>query len=373
MENIIPSIVVFGNTGSGKSALANTLVGQENIFKESEEVESETMETKGEYGFFDHQLTFIIDTPGINDASGLDTPHLVSMAQYIKEHIEIKAFIIVIHYIPARLDIGVKRLFQLVSNMYPGKKWYHNLGVVWSNYYPNLTEKQKQQKQSKIDGFKRFIKMYIVPSITDDELNSIPHYFVDSIEAREENNNSSREELKHLIAWVSQLKTLQDNLGEIQKVEAEIMSREEEFETKILNEKTILNIKYILEAKFKREKLIMYNGDITYTDWEEVPDSRKETKENLPVKPVGKPTIEKRIRIENEKPVKIVTGKKEVGPRRYLGLFGPKDKVDKGYIEYATNFINEERKCQPMNDGTVNYGEWIEKSRKRERSRTHFP
>jgi len=370
MENIIPSIVIFGNTGSGKSTLANTLVGQENIFKESDEVESETMETKGEYGFFDHQLTFIIDTPGMNDVSGLDSPHLKSMAQYIKEHIEIKAFIIVISFMHMRLDEGVKKLFQLVSNMYPGKKWYHNLGVVWSNYYPNLNEKQNKQ-QPKLDGFKRFMREHIVPSITDDELDSIPQYFVDSVEAREENNNRSREELKKLIAWASQLKTLQENLGEIQEVDASIMSREEEFETKILSEKTILNTKYIVESTYKREKLIKYNGDISYTDWKEVPDTRKEIKECLPIEPIGKPSIEKRKRIENEKPVKIITGKRPVGKRRYL-LFGPRKRVDTGYIEYATNTLEEERTCQPMNDGTVRYGNWVEKSRKRERSRTPF-
>ena len=62
MTERIPSIVVFGNTGSGKSCLSNTLVGMENAFQESENVESETMETKGKNGVFDNQPTFIIDT-----------------------------------------------------------------------------------------------------------------------------------------------------------------------------------------------------------------------------------------------------------------------------------------------------------------------
>ena len=62
--------------------------------------------------------------------------------------------------------------------MYPGKKWYHNLAVVWSFYYKNLTTQQKKQ-EPKREGFKRFIRKYIVPNISDDELNSIRQYFVD--------------------------------------------------------------------------------------------------------------------------------------------------------------------------------------------------
>ena len=131
------------------------------------------METKGKSGIFDGQPTFIIDTPGIHDASRLDTPHLVEMTQYIKNHKKVKAFVIVINFLNVKLDDGVKRLFQLVSNTYPGKKWHHNLAVVWSFYYPNLTEKQNKQ-EPKREGFKRFIRKYIVPNITDDELNSIP-------------------------------------------------------------------------------------------------------------------------------------------------------------------------------------------------------
>lgn len=343
MASQIPAIVVFGNEGSGKSTLSNTLVGSEDAFQESDYEKSKTMEIKGKMGLFDNQPTFIIDTPGIHNVSELDTPHLEAMSQYIKEHKEVKAFIIVINFLNVKLDEGIKRVFQLFSNMYPGKKWYHNLGVVWSFYYKNLTENQKSQTQKR-EGFKRFLKKYIVPSITDDELNDIPQYFVDSVEAREENNNSSREELKHLVAWVSQLNTLQENLGDIMEVDMNIQSKEEEIKTEILNERTVLNIKTILKAKFRREKLIMYDGSISYTDWEEIPDSREEIKETLPVIPIGKPTIEKRERIENTKPLRVVTGKRSVGNRKYI-IAGPRQKVETGYYEIITHTINEERTC----------------------------
>ena len=369
MVERIPSIVVFGNTGSGKSALSNTLVGSENVFKESDDVESETMETKGENGIFDNQPTFIIDTPGINDTSGLDTPHLVEMVQYIKEHKEVQAFVIVINFFNMRLDDRIKRLFQLVSNMYPNKKWYHNLAVIWSFYLSSLNQKLNKQ-EPKREGFKRFMKKYIVPNISDDELNNIPQYFIDSIEAREE-GNKSREELKHLVAWVSQLNTLQDNFGEIQEVDAEVKSREEELKTEVINEKITLNIKTITKASFQREKLTMYNGEISYTDWTEIPGSRKEIKETLPIAPVGKPTIEKRERIESEEPRRIVTGKRDVGPRKYL-IAGPRKKIEYGHYLTLTHNIYEERTCQPMNDGTIKYGEWIEKSRTTKRKQVNF-
>lgn len=369
MVERIPSIVVFGITGSGKSTLSNTLIGSENAFKESDEVESQTMETKGITGIFDNQPTFVIDTPGIHDTSGLDTPHLVEMAQYIKSHKEVQAFVIVISYFNKRLDEGIKRLFQLVSNMYPNKKWYHNIAVVWSFYLSNFNQKIVEQ-EPKREGFKRFIKKYIVPNISDDELNNIPQYFIDSIEAREEGNRS-REELKHLIAWVSQLNTLQYNFGEIQEVNAEVKSREEELKTEVINEKIILNIKTITKASFQREKLTMYNGEISYTDWTEIPGSRNEIKETLPIAPVGKPTIEKRNRIENEETRRNVTGKRDVGNRKYV-IFGPRKKVEYGHYLTITHTIYEERTCQPMNDGTIKYGEWIEKSRTTKRKIVNF-
>jgi len=113
----------------------------------------------------------------------------------------------------------------------------------------------------------------------------------------------------------------------------------------------------------------LYNGEITYNDWEEIPNSRNEEKKILPIEPIGKPTTEKRTREESTEPIRTVTGQRKVGSTH---LFTHRRKVDTGYFERTTYFINEERKCQPMNDGSIRYGEWEEKSRKEKRKRWNF-
>ena len=60
---MIASIAIIGLTGSGKSTLSNTLISKENIFKESNEVESETREAIGKEGIFNNRNVYIIDTP----------------------------------------------------------------------------------------------------------------------------------------------------------------------------------------------------------------------------------------------------------------------------------------------------------------------
>ena len=62
--NRIPTFVIVGNAGSGKSTLSNTLSSSQQ-FKESQSIYAETKETIGYQGNFNGQSTFVIDSPWI--------------------------------------------------------------------------------------------------------------------------------------------------------------------------------------------------------------------------------------------------------------------------------------------------------------------
>ena len=55
---------------------------------------------------------------------------------------------------------------------------------------------------------------YFGNEVTKGEINAIPQYFVDSIEARN-SNNESHNELCHLLAWAGQLKIIKEDLPNI--------------------------------------------------------------------------------------------------------------------------------------------------------------
>ena len=351
--NKIPTFVVVGNAGSGKSTLCNTLSSTQN-FKESNSIYSETKETIGIQGSFNGQQTFVIDTPGLQDGSGLDTPHLVQMTQYIKSKEDTQAFIIVINFFHYRFDQSIIKLFQLVSNMYPQTKWYNNLAVVWSHYFTNLPENLKE-KAPKKNEFKKWFKDNIANDISENEAKNIPQFFVDSYEARKENNESNTE-LSHLIAWISQLEPLLVKCGEIKTPDAQIKEKTEEKQTKTISETQKLNVKTTIVAEFKRYKCKPYIGDEFYTEWEEIEGTRKENKEVLPVEPVGPETKERKVS-------EIITPTIDKSYNYYTyknTWLGKRHHVDQRRSYQIKKTIVEERTAQPMNDGTTKYGEWAQ-------------
>lgn len=215
MSNQRIGLVAFGEVGTGKSTLCNTLIGSDGTaFAESEKAESETLETIGKEGRFGNQETFLVDTPGLGDAERNDAAHLVQMARYIKENELIKGFIMTINVHCPRLGDRERRLLELISSMYPGSPWFKHIAVVWTRCYSELKNQIEKWKPERKEGFVRFIDKYFNKEISKSQANSIPQFFIDSIQARND-SSSSYNELCHLLAWAGQLKSIKEELPEI--------------------------------------------------------------------------------------------------------------------------------------------------------------
>ena len=94
MQNLRIGLVTFGEVGTGKSTLCNTLISLDGSpFIECKKTKAQTFETIGKEGNYDGQKIFLIDTPGLGDAERNDPIHLVQMARYIKHNKLIKGFI----------------------------------------------------------------------------------------------------------------------------------------------------------------------------------------------------------------------------------------------------------------------------------------
>ena len=337
----LTSLVVFGITGSGKSTLANTITGTE-AFKESIHLQSETDITTGMLGKFDNESVFVIDTPGLQDGRGTDSQHLIQMTQYVKSITSVQAFVFVINYNNYRFDASVIRLFQLMASMYPGKKWYHHIAIVWTNYYDALPQNIRNLCKDRKNESMQIIKEKIIPDATDDELKSIPQYFIDSIEARNSNSDHLKQ-LGYLLAWIAQLQPLNETLGEIQQVKKDIKKEEIETETRTIRNDIEDNILIIETATFERIKKTMYSGDVFYTDWKEKEGTRKKDKKVLTPPP---PNVQLDYR-ENEK---------IIGERKQID--GVRNGREYGRIMQKKRKIKERRFIKSFSDGKIEETQW---------------
>jgi len=192
------TLVLFGHTGNGKSTLCNTLIGSNGTsFKESGSYKEETKETIGMTGSFDGVSVCAIDTPGYGGSEGNTARYFVDMAHYIPKHKRIQGMVVVQNYQEPRFDENLRNFFQLITSMYPGQPWLPNLAVVWTRYYPEYTTPEEKNERRRVPktGIKTFM-----PDVTDDQLESIPQFFVDSKKARQQ-GTPDHEELAHLLAW----------------------------------------------------------------------------------------------------------------------------------------------------------------------------
>lgn len=159
-------VLVLGSTGSGKSALCNTLIGDNECLKfgENEKLDSYTMKPEPEkVEWFDKddkklkkEEFLLIDTPGLNDSNDNDSKNIEVLVEHLKDKIvTVNCFILVINSQAPRLDEPMKSMLKLLAKIFTNEFLKHTIVVFtrWAfdenSILRRKTNKENEESKSK--------------------------------------------------------------------------------------------------------------------------------------------------------------------------------------------------------------------------------
>ena len=289
------NILLFGETGNGKSTLGNYILGV-NAFRVSNDVKSETKTTIGQRGEGDNKGLFVIDTPGLQDTQGADKEHMIQMVNYIKEKKVLNAIIVVFNYQQVRFPYNIQTMLKLFCNIFPMKDVGSHIALVFTNSFTKKGSLRPEQKKEKLDKvlpeFKR-----VIEEASGTKINNIVSGFVD-MDPEDGLDENGKMDLDRIITWACNLDNL--NLEKINTPEPDVRIETQDFDDmKIEGE-------YIIKTTTKRERKVFsqLDGTITYGEWKDV---EKNTEKIL------NPEIEKirKLNIDQEQKMKLVQEENE--------------------------------------------------------------
>ena len=195
-------LVLFGETGHGKSTLGNAILGKE-VFKINDTMQSVTKEIYGCQGGDKSKDIFVIDTPGTNDSEGKENEYLKIIATYLKQRKDIKGIVIVLNYsLNTALQNNAEKSFKTIFRIFKSENIYNNIVVAFTHFYggrraPNRNE----QGELKEKIFKIFQDNFFNMFGKKCPLKSLPFYFLE-IESIGDIDSESKMEIDNMIATI---------------------------------------------------------------------------------------------------------------------------------------------------------------------------
>ena len=195
-------LVLFGETGHGKSTLGNGILGKE-IFKANDTMQSVTKEIYESNGIGKSEDIFVIDTPGINDSEGKENEYLQKLANYLKKRTDIKGIIVVFNFnFKASLQNCAEKSFKTIFKIFKSESICTNIIVTFTHFYgPRKQPKRNQQGELKEKIFQIFKDSYYYIFNQKCPINSLPFYFLD-IESISDLDSESQMEIDGMIATI---------------------------------------------------------------------------------------------------------------------------------------------------------------------------
>ena len=167
----VPSVLILGKTGTGKSTLCNILAGNSpdqdyasGGFPVSDNVDSCTKETTfGDYSYAGDlkRPVTIIDTPGFDDPTkNQDAEIIANLVETLTQNFGgIHQILIAVNGTNPRLDGSMKAMISLFQGMFTERIWGH-IGIVFTKIRMDKKEVRRREKQGK-DYDQHFAREYV--------------------------------------------------------------------------------------------------------------------------------------------------------------------------------------------------------------------
>lgn len=199
----VSSIIILGETGTGKSTFINNLCLTP-ICKVGLGLDSETEEVLGVKCEGEYKDIFMIDTPGLNDSNGeeQDERNINLMSQFIKNNPRIKGIIILLKFTDNKLTGSIKKSMKTFYNMFPMNNFWSHVVIVFSYYYDTNSEAKLQRKKLLIKNYEKEIKKIMQQSKSEHKDFIIPENIKMYFSELKNPDEESKLEIKKVIDYL---------------------------------------------------------------------------------------------------------------------------------------------------------------------------
>ena len=296
-------IVYFGMTGQGKSLNGCFVLNKPNIFKVGDFAEGETNYCSlGEnvISIEDKKYkVFILDTLGLGadmTKGGLSEDDCIKkIKEGLEMHKDVKCIALVHNCTIVRMTNDENKMLNIYIRMLPPQEIWKNICIIYSNFDCSKDEEDKKEIKEKLNNptqgftscFMKKLKEAIenrnkeLPDNQKVDLKKMEGYkiktfFMDSKTKDLKKNKESVEESHQLIKWASELQYL--DLKAVSLIITKIIPQEEEYLLGSKDEGYYVIKTYV---RRRRDKKINKLGKVSFSEWKEIPCSKRDIKEEL--------------------------------------------------------------------------------------------
>ena len=258
------TVIGIGETGNGKSAFLNAYL-QRNAFQSSDSPDSCTKITSVESNVINNKILKAIDTPGIKDTDNTDQENVKQLVEFLLNYEDgINAVAIVLNGQNDKFTKDTEKFIKIAHQMFNHPDFWEHLCIIFTKWYSEMTEEQKKTKQ---DEYKKKV-IASINKYTDSNINiDLPVFFVDSENYK--TDKKTKTELNRFNNFVFSKNAMKTTQAEVPNVFYEKVIREVRnnfrYKENLISKDGMKRTEYF--ANQSRNKLIDYDGNISYTNW----------------------------------------------------------------------------------------------------------